>query len=409
MQAHPLVIVVLAILAGGATFGAVLPAPALAELRTELRRAVEEGKTVGAIHLVVSHGETLYLDSAGHDDPSGATPLRADSIVRIYSMTKPLTSVVAMMLHELGKFDLDDPVAKFIPAFAHATVLEKTGGEVQRVSPHRPLTVRDVFRHTTGYSYGDQANVRAFYVGEGMHYWGPGGMFPPKMKLAEAAEALARIPALHHPGERFTYGFSTDLLARLIEVWSGEPLDRFMSRVLLGPLEMVDTGFSVPPEKRSRFTACHTLRDGRLAVLDPAASSPFNDGFEFLSGGGGLVSTVRDYANFCQMLVDGGEFKGRRVLRGETLGQMFTDQLNGIAGPFKFGLGFAIAEIQFGAGALHRTAVEYSWAGYASTDFRIVPAERFFQIFARQQVPSAHQLAARQFLRVSAGVNLAAP
>ena len=132
-------------------------------------------------------------------------------------------------------------------------------------------------------------------------------------------------------------------------------------------------------------------------MLDPAASSPFIDGFEFLSGGGGLLSTVTDYAKFCQMLVDGGQFKGRRLLKPETVKLMFTDQLNGVGGSFKFGLGFAINEIKLGAGTTQRQTVQYSWGGYASTEFVVVPSERLFQVFVRQQVPDTHDLARKQF------------
>ena len=378
---------------------------AIEQPRTELHRAVQEGKVAGAVHLVVRDGKTLYTEAAGFSDIDAKTPFKADAILRFYSMTKPIVSVGAMRLHEQGKFKLDDSVALYLPAFSNATVLQKTGDKLERVAPKRLITIRDVLRHTTGYSYGDEAAVREFYEREGMRYWGAGDMFPPKMTIAKAAEALARIPALYHPGEKFTYGYSTDLLGRLIEVWSGKPLDLFLRESVLEPLEMADTGFFVPKVKRARFTTCLTVRDGKFAVLDPAASSPFNDGFEFLSGGGGLLSTVNDYAKFCQMLVDGGQFKGRRLLKPETLKLMFTDQLTDVGGSFKFGLGFAIEEIKLGSGEAQRTATQYSWGGYASTEFRIVPAERLIQIFARQQIPYTQDLAKKQFAVVYEGLN----
>ncbi len=382
----------------------ITPQP-LEQTRTGLHRAIEDGKAAGAVHLVVRDGKTLCLDAAGYSDLEAKLPLKADSIVRMYSMTKPLTSVAAMLLLEQGKFGLDDPVARFIPAFATATVIEKVGGETRRVAPKRPFTIRDVLRHTTGYSYGDEAAVREFYEREGMRYWGQGDMFPPKMTIEKAAEALARIPALHHPGDKFTYGYSTDLLGRLIEVWSGKSLDVFLRESVFEPLEMMDTGFSVPPEKRARFTSCLTVRDGKFAVLDLAATSPFKDGFEFLSGGGGLLSTVADYAKFCQMLVDGGQFKDRRMLKEETVKLMFTDQLTGVGGSFKFGLGFAITEIKLGSGETQRKAMQYSWGGYASTDFVAVPSERLFQIFVCQQIPDTHDLARQQFSIAYEGLN----
>jgi CubicO group peptidase (beta-lactamase class C family) len=384
------------------------PRKALDLARTELHRQVQDGHVAGATHLVVRDGQTLYSEVAGYGDIEDKTPFRMDSILRIYSMSKPITTVAAMTLHEQGKFKLDDPIAMYIPAFTHTTVLQKTGETIQCVSPKSAISIRDVLRHTTGYSYGDEAAVKDYYEREGMRYWGPAEMFPPRMTIEKAAVALARIPALHHPGERFTYGFSSDLLGRLIEVWSGQPLDVFLRQAVLEPLEMNDTGFSVPKEKRTRFTSCHVLLNGKLAVADKATSSPFNDGFEFLSGGGGLVSTVRDYANFCQMLVDGGQFKGRRLLKEDTIKLMFTDQLNGVAGPFQFGFSFAINEIKLGSGESRRTALQFSWGGYASTAFRLVPGERLFQIFARQQVPDSNDLADKLIATIYDGLTTSA-
>lgn len=377
---------------------------ALEQASTGLRQALEQGKSAGAVHLAVQNGETLCSEAAGFGDIEEQTPFTADSILRLYSMSKPITSVAAMRLFEQGKFGLDDPVAQFIAAFTNATVLVTVDGTPRQGPPKRPITIRDVLRHTTGYSYGEEASVREFYQREGLRYWGPQELFPPKMTIAQAADALARVPALHHPGEKFTYGFNTDLLGRLIEVWSGEPLDRYLQHAVFMPLEMADTGFSVPKEKRARFTSCHTLSEGKLSVVDRAASSPFNEGFEFLSGGGGLVSTVRDYANFCQMLVDGGQFKERRVLKPETLRLMFTDQLHGVDGTNRFGLGFAIEDVTLGSGAGQRKATCYRWGGYASTQFAVVPEERLFQIFVLQQLPYTEELAKRQFGIIFAGL-----
>ena len=382
-----------------------ISASALAQAKQELQTQVDAGKVAGASYIVVLDGMTAALETAGQRDIEDKTPFTADTIVRIYSMSKPITSVAAMKLYEQGKFRLDDPISKYIPAFAKTTVLEQDGDEVKIVPAQRQLTIRDVMRHTTGYSYGDgNPNPRKYYEREGLRYRPPAGMLPPQMTIQQAAEALARIPAIHQPGARFTYGFNTDLLGRLIEVWSGETLDKYLQRAVLDPLEMVDTGFSVPVAKRDRFATCHTLRDGKLAIIDKASSSEFNKGFEFLSGGGGLLSTIGDYANFCQMLVDQGEFKGRRLLNPETLKLMFTDQLNGVAGPFHFGLGFAIMEIELGSGDNVRKAMQYSWGGYASTDFRVVPEAKLFQIIMRQRVPSSHSLANKLFPVIYQGI-----
>lgn len=364
--------------------------------KSALVEAVQKGKLVGGTHLVSLNGETVYFERAGFRDVEDQLPFEKDTLVRIYSMTKPITSVTAMALYEQGKFQLDDPVSKYIPAFANMRVVEGDKEAFKLVPPKRALTVRDVFRHTTGYSYGDgHPAVKEAHDRAELRYRAPNGMYSPDMTIEEAAEAMAKIPALHHPGERFTYGFSTDLLGRLIEVWSGKPLDEAMSEGLFVPLAMKDTGFSVPQEKQSRFASCHSTKDGEFVVLDKASDSAYNGGFKFLSGGGGLVSTMDDYANFCSMLINGGVFGEKRILKEETLNLMFSDQLTEIAGDSKFGLGFAISEASVGEDG--RKVPRYFWAGYASTDFQVVPELKMFQIFLRQHVPSKHDYARKQF------------
>ena len=385
----------LAVLATPASAASIDP-DATAESRKLVRTALAEGKIAGAAHMVIHRGKVVHLDTVGVADLKTKQPFAEDTIVRIYSMSKPITSVTAMTLYEAGKFKLDDPVSWFVPAFKSVKVFGGGKGTSNLVAPSRPLTVRDVFRHTTGYSYGGGKSLNA-HEREGMRYHGPGRMWPPSMSIEKAAEAMARIPLLHQPGKRFTYGYSTDLLGRLIEVWSGKSLEAYMQEAVLKPLAMKDTGFSVPKKKRSRLASCHTTKEGTLAVLDGRSSSRFNDGFEFESGGGGLLSTIRDYGNFCQMLVDGGEFKGRRILKQSTIDEMFCDQLQDVPGKFQFGLGFAIKKVKIGSGADVREASQYSWGGYASTDFRIVPDEGLIQIFLRQHIPSRHGLAGKVF------------
>ena len=362
-----------------------------------LKIEADAGRLAGGSHLVVSKGNILRSVCGGWRDLENKVPFDDKTIVRIYSMSKPITSVAAMILWEQGKFDLDDPVSKYIPSFRNMKVLERTETGFELVPPKREMSVRDVFRHTTGYSYGGEMAVKKFYEQEKLTYQGPAGMFVPDMTIEKAADALSRIPTLHHPGEQFTYGFSTDLLGRLIEVWSGKTLDVFMHESIFEPLKMVDTGFNVPEEKRDRFASCHTRQKKQLIIIDEARTSPFCTGFQFLSGGGGLVSTQADYANFCTMLVQEGDFEGQRIVKPETLQMMFQDQMKGITSPFfRFGLGFAIKEVTLGQGEQQRKALEYSWAGYASTDFCIVPSEDTFQIFMQQLVPSSHDFGRRQ-------------
>lgn len=395
MKAQPFIPALAALISlfAGTAAAAADDARAFPGAARQLQDAVAAGRAAGVLHLVIRDGKVVHEVGAGLSNPETGAPFQSDTLVRIYSMTKPITSVAAMILHERGRFALDDPVAKFIPAFTNATVLEKSGDTARRVPPKRPVTVRDVFTHRTGYSYGDEKEVREFYQREGLRYHGPHELFPPKMTIAQAADALARVPALHHPGEKFTYGFNTDLLGRLIEVWSGKTLDAFLRESVLEPLKMSDTGFFVPAAKRNRFASCFGTGNGRREVVDPAASSPFNDGFVFLSGGGGLVSTARDYARFCRMLVDDGVFEGRRLLDARTLRVMFTNQLPGAGDTFRFGLGFEITDVTLGSGATRRQATEFTWGGYASTEFRVVPSERIVQIVLRQEVPFDNTLA----------------
>ncbi|MBG86882.1 MAG: serine hydrolase [Verrucomicrobiales bacterium] len=385
-----------------ATAGTIDP-KAVAEARKLVHQAVADGKIAGAAHLVLHRGKVAYLDTVGAADIETKQPFAKDTIVRIYSMTKPITSVAAMKLFEEGKFELDDPVSKYIPAFKNVKVYAGGKGNTKLVDPKRPLSVRDVFRHTAGYSYGGGNSLEA-HKREGMRYHGPGGMWPPSMTIEEAAEALARIPLLHQPGERFTYGYNTDLLGRLIEVWSGKSLAEHMRESVLEPLEMKDTGFSVPKDKRARFASCHTTRGGKLGIVDKNTTSQFNEGFDFLSGGGGLVSTIRDYGNFCQMLANRGTYKGSRILKKSTIEEMFTNQLRDVPGKFQFGLGFAIKQVRIGTGDTARDVTEYSWGGYASTNFRIVPDEGLSQVFLRQHVPSRHGLAGKAFPIVYRGI-----
>jgi CubicO group peptidase (beta-lactamase class C family) len=376
----------------------------LDEAAAELKKQVESKSIAGGAHLVVRDGKVVQFQVIGVSDIEDQTPLKADTIMRIYSMTKPITSVAAMTLWEQGKFKLDDPVSKYIPSFEKTNVLVEQDGAYNLVPAERPITVRDVFRHTTGYTYGRGTAPEFFqhYEKEGVLYDPVHEMFPPKMTIAKAADGLARIPALHQPGAKFTYGFNTDLLGRLIEVWSGQPLDEYMHQAVFEPLKMVDTGFAVSSAKKDRFASCHAWKGDKQIIADKANESPFIDGFEFLSGGGGLVSTMQDYANFCQMLVDGGAYQDKRVLKESTIKRMFTSQLEEAAGGFQFGLGFAIRDVTLAAG--QRKATAYYWGGYANTAFQVVPEEKLFQVFMRQTIPSTHRVANKLFAMVNEGV-----
>lgn len=359
-----------------------------ARLRSTLDSDVASKRSAGAAQLVMIDGRLAYSHSSGYRDIGEKLPFTLDTVVRMYSMTKPITSVVAMMLHERGAFLLDDPISKYIPEFAVATVLDGPAGKQVPVKPKRPLTVRDCFRHTTGYSYGDDFRVTAFHIREKLTYRPPSGMYPPDLTIEQAATAMARIPALHHPGEKFTYGHSTDLLGRLIEVWAGKPLDRVFDELIIKPLSMKDTVFQIDGRLKSRFATTYYQKDGELNVQDSYGISDYNKGFKFLAGGSGLVSTIRDYAIFCNMLVNNGKYGRHQMIKLDTLQQMFTDQLAGVAGGFQFGLGFAIDNVKIGAGPASRMAKSYAWSGYASTAFQVIPELKLVNIVVQQQVPT---------------------
>jgi len=359
-----------------------------AKLRSTLDSDVAAKRSAGAAQLVMIDGHQAYSHSAGYRDIGEKLPFTLDTVVRMYSMTKPITSVVAMILHERGAFLLDDPISKYIPEFATATVLLGPAGIHKPVKPNRPLTVRDCFRHTTGYSYGDDFRVTAFHIRESLTFRPPSGMYPPDLTIEQAASAMARIPAVHHPGDKFTYGHSTDLLGRLIEIWAGKSLDRVFDELIIKPLGMKDTAFQVPSHLKGRFASTYYQRDGELNIQDSYRTSDFNKGFKFLAGGSGLVSTIRDYAIFCNMLVNNGKHGRQQIIKADTLQQMFTDQLAGVAGGFQFGLGFAIDNLKVGAGSSSRMVKSYAWSGYASTTFQVIPELKLVNIIVQQQVPT---------------------
>ncbi len=280
----------------------------------------------------------------------------------------------------------------------HHYIFESREIREKMVELERPIIVRDLFRHTAGFTYGT-GMPEAFgthYKREQMLYT-ERGMFPPKMSIARAAEGLARIPLLHQPGERFTYGLNVDLLGRLIEIWSEKPLDEYFKETIFEPLGMPDTGFFVPAHKANRFVSCHGKEEDKLIVVDKAEESPYLSKPDFLSGGGGLVSTMEDYARFCQALVNLGELDGTRILDESTVRLMFTNQLAPATGSLRFGLGFAIQEISLGSGDHERTALAYRWGGYANTAFQVVPSEGMAQVFMRQLIPSNHRVAKKLF------------
>jgi CubicO group peptidase (beta-lactamase class C family) len=382
-----------------------LSAERLARIDAHLKsRYVDPGKIAGALSLVWRGGQIAWLSPVGLSDRERGRPMAPDAIFRIYSMTKPVTSVALMMLYEEGRFRLDDAVSKYIPAWRDLRVYE-AGNHPHFVTRPcaRPMTVRDLLTHTSGLTYGfmQRTNLDAAYRKVGIGAWAR--HFPGT--LEEMVAALADLPLEFSPGAAWNYSVSTDVVGRLVEILSGERLDTYLHRNLFAPLGMMDTSFHVPEEKRERLAACYERGPRKaLRLQDDPAKSRYvrEEPPRFLSGGGGLVSTAADYLRFCRMLLGGGEVEGARILGPRTIDLMVQNHLPGrgdlsglSSGAFSettyegtgFGLGFSVLADPVAAGTPARAGT-YAWGGAASTIFWIDPAEELVVIFLTQLMPS---------------------
>jgi len=376
----------------------------LSEVEKSIGESIAEQRMAGCVLMIVRHGQVAHLRAYGYRNAIDREPMVTETLCRIYSMTKPIVSVTAMTLWESGKFQLDDPVSKYIPAFQQQRVLEVDAlGQTASKSLVRPMTVRDLFRHTSGIGYGSgmQPELNTEYAKRGLVYT-HFGMYPPSMSLPDAMDKLAQVPLAHQPGRRFTYGLNVDVIGRLIEIWAGMSLEAYLRRSMFAPLDMRDTGFYVPKNQRHRLGPVHG-RDAanKMVLLSRVEKSPYLRPPLFQSGGGGLISTARDYSRFCQMMLNQGVLDGNRVLRPSTIRLMYTNQLPDSIPDVRFGetkvadgfgLGFAIQSEKMGPVGQQRSATVYRWGGYASTDFHIIPSEGLCVVFLRQFVPSSDQL-----------------
>jgi CubicO group peptidase (beta-lactamase class C family) len=307
--------------------------------------------------------------------------MRTDAIFRIYSMTKPITSVAAMMLWEEGRFLLSDPVAKYLPELSDLEVAVERGAEIERVPLERDVTIQDLLRHTSGltYEFRGSGPVHKMYMSA--------RVYSRAQNSADQVATLGRLPLLHQPGTRWEYGRSTDVVGRLVEVLSGQSLSAFFEQHILAPLGMTDTAFHVPPRHHSRLAeAFGKDPDSGAAVQLLEVRDPPN----FESGGGGLTSTASDYARFLQMLLDGGTLDGRRLLSRKTIELMTADHLGPITGApdlllpgHGFGLGFAV-RLHAGIAPVPGSVGQYFWGGLAGTTFWVDPAEEMFALLLIQ-------------------------
>lgn len=373
----------------------------LGRITTALQKEVADGRLPGAVVMVARKGKIVYSDAIGFQDKDAQTPMKLDSIFRIYSMTKPLVSVAAMMLVEDGVIQLTDPVSKFLPAFKDMQVsVASTDADGKttytNVPAARPITVQDLLRHSAGLAYAEitkneavkAAYVEAQFSQPGVHEFDSRDMTP-----AEEVARIAKIPLIHQPGTTWEYSMAVDVLGRVIEAASGKRLAIFMDERLFKPLKMADTGFWVPPSKIARLAEPLKVDpvSGLKASLLDVSAEPKND-----SGGAGGVSTAIDYLRFGQMLLNGGELDGERVLSRSTIKLMTSDHLGArIAAPFQpgelllgtpgytFGLGFAVRQGD-GIAGVPGSAGEFMWAGYAGTFFWVDPREELVGVYMTQ-------------------------
>lgn len=354
---------------------------ALGRLRDVLQADIASDRLPGAVALVARHGRTAWQGAWGRRDPAACDAMRIDTIFRIYSMTKPIVSVAAMMLVEQGRLQLTDPVGRFLAEFASTPVGVAREGRLESRPADRPMTVHDLLRHTSGLTYeftGDSPVQRLYAqarVGDRSR------------TNAEASRVLAELPLLCSPGAQWEYSRSTDVLGRLVEVVADQALGAFLAERITGPLGMVDTGFHVP--------AAHHARIAEPFPIDPDVGTPVRlidvrTPAPFESGGGGMVSTAPDYARFLQMLLDGGTLDGVRLLGRKTVELMTADHLGSIpvASPllvpgYGFGLGFAV-RLHAGLAPTPGTVGQYGWGGIGGTAFWVDPRERLVALFLSQ-------------------------
>ena len=368
---------------------------------------VAKGHIAGAVGLIARRGKIGYFETYGFQDKEAGVAMRKDTMFRMYSMTKPITGVAVMILYEEGKFYLTDPVSKYLPELANMKVAvvetdPKTGKKTRYSVPaQREITILDLLRHTSGIDYAGPEDV------EGKRIYEKLGTNSLDQTIGEMVKKIGQAPLVHQPGTMWEYGLSMDVLARLVEVVSGQPYDKFLEQRIFKPLGMVDTGYTVAPEKANRFSKLYAPGDGWTIKpnTSPAQTSYLKPAVNF-GGGSQSVSTAADYLRFCQMLLNGGELDGVRILSRKTVELMTSDHLGDMPRasllPTGYGFGFTMA-VSHGAG---KTGVigsegEYFWGGAAGTRFWIDPKEQMIGIFMIQILPHTNLTYGSQFRQLA--------
>jgi CubicO group peptidase (beta-lactamase class C family) len=376
-------------------------APATADISPEglqridqlLQEVTADGRVPGIIALVARDGKIVYRKAFGYSDVATKTPLKPDAIERIASQTKAITSIGLMLLYDEGKFKLDDPISKYLPTFRNPKVLatfNEKDSTYTTVPARSEVTIRQLFTHTSGIGYPVIGSKEARAIYAKAHI--PSGIGSPDGTLAPAIDRLGALPLMHQPGERFTYGVSIDVLGRLIEVLSKQPLDQYLRTRLLEPLGMRDTYFYLPAAKHSRLVPLYSEYQGRTVAMPKTGMLGLQPDYPnqpgtYFSGGAGLSSTIDDYAAFLQMMLNGGTYNGHRLLKPETVQLITQNQMGDVnQGLNKFGLGFSIVT-PAAAAQTGQTAGSYEWGGIFGTDYWVDPTEKLVVLLYTQKYP----------------------
>lgn len=371
----------------------------LTRIDTALKEYVDKGRMNGAVAMIVHEGKIVYYKNFGYNDLDTKTPLQKDAIFRIASQTKAITSVAVMMLHEEGKFMLDDPISNFIPEFKNPRVIDKynkADTTYTTVPAKREITIRDLLTHTSGLGYAQigSSEAKNIYYKAGI----VGGIGIPEFVLADKMKILGSLPLFHQPGEKFTYGLNTDVLGYLVEVISGMTLKDFLQKRIFEPLGMKDTYFYLPTDKQTRLAMLYTEDSiTKKPVKMPEKLSLYGEMYRdypkmngtYYSGGAGLSSTIYDYAIFLQMLLNGGEYNGKRLLSHNSVRMMTMNQIGDInRGPNKFGLGFGITTDK-GSAVLPTQEGTFEWGGMFATTYWVDPKEKLIGLIYRNIWPTS--------------------
>ena len=374
----------------------------LARIDPWLQRYVDENRIAGAVALVLRDGKPVYERAVGWSDKEAGRRMTVDTIFRIASQTKALTSVAILALVEEGKIGLGDPVSRFIPAYAKTTVaIRKEGGAIDTVPARRSITIRDLLTHTAGISYGTEAQVAPLYEAKGLGpAAGPGWYTADKDEpICDTMERLASLPFVAQPGESWVYGYNTDILGCVVERASGVPLDEFLRARITGPLGMKDTMFFLPAAQRDRLAAVYASGPGGTIVRAPdggRGQGSYVDGpRRSLAGGAGLVSTARDYARFLEMIRNGGALGGVRILSPRAVALMTTNQVGTLHSTtgLGYGLGFETTD-RFGVTGLE-PAGAYGWGGAYGSYYRVEPEARVTMLLMIQLMPNTTDIRTR--------------